>query len=512
MKSIISSDHIYQYPTINADPTLADLPVGTQQTFRNTSTGDLEHWGNNNGVIEKISGGGGGVGSQTLDETLVLGNETDEKIIFDDTQSAPAANGAVTKEWLVFKPIIKGLGYTSDFAFRESGTNFGTGSSVNDAIDHVMMWGWNISAGGGLESSSVVPYTNVAAFPVTGNYHTIYRDDSQADYRLKYYNWTGSEYQNTGMSGYTAKRGKTGIGFSLENYYNAHDDGNILTESHQFYIDPLGSQLRISSFTIGTSNNNIDHYRRVSREYLYYPTSPGSTQPDVQYWLVQPGSWALTNSTGNVTTSINTEYQTVIGTPKNVTRIVGTNTDMLVFQNYADITFDGATLSQFVLGNFSGGTADLTGVLGDNMELTGGSFTITSGAKSSFFQGQTGNDAVAWYAGTLPVFNFHNFTNFNFGTPSEFLVNKFRLYSNSTDSFIIAATHRKLNIGYPDSIGSYDINKIVAKEYYVNTKAGDPTETEISAGYCSVFKNTSNGEIRLWVNDGGSLIKTAVLS
>jgi hypothetical protein len=73
MKSIISSDHIYQYPTISTDPTLADLPVGTQQTFRNTSTGDLEHWGNNNGVIEKISGGGGG-GSQTLDQVLTEGN------------------------------------------------------------------------------------------------------------------------------------------------------------------------------------------------------------------------------------------------------------------------------------------------------------------------------------------------------------------------------------------------------------------------------------------------------
>jgi len=57
MKSIVSSDHLYQFPTINTDPTLADLPVGTQQTFRNTGTGDLEHWGNNNGVIEKISSG-----------------------------------------------------------------------------------------------------------------------------------------------------------------------------------------------------------------------------------------------------------------------------------------------------------------------------------------------------------------------------------------------------------------------------------------------------------------------
>jgi len=56
MKSIVSSDHVYKYKSILGDPTLADLPVGTQQVFLNQNTGNLEHWGNNNGSIEKISG------------------------------------------------------------------------------------------------------------------------------------------------------------------------------------------------------------------------------------------------------------------------------------------------------------------------------------------------------------------------------------------------------------------------------------------------------------------------
>lgn len=41
--------------------------------------------------------------------------------------------------------------------------------------------------------------------------------------------------------------------------------------------------------------------------------------------------------------------------------------------------------------------------------------------------------------------------------------------------------------------------------------AADPTTSDIAAGYCTVWKNTASGEVRLWVNDGGSL-KSVLLS
>lgn len=47
--------------------------------------------------------------------------------------------------------------------------------------------------------------------------------------------------------------------------------------------------------------------------------------------------------------------------------------------------------------------------------------------------------------------------------------------------------------------------------YQWQEKAGAPTATEIPTGYHSVYKNTSNGEMRLWANDGGTL-KSVLLS
>lgn len=40
----------------------------------------------------------------------------------------------------------------------------------------------------------------------------------------------------------------------------------------------------------------------------------------------------------------------------------------------------------------------------------------------------------------------------------------------------------------------------------------DPTTSEIEAGKAIVWKNNTNGEIRLWVNDGGTMKKSAALT
>lgn len=46
----------------------------------------------------------------------------------------------------------------------------------------------------------------------------------------------------------------------------------------------------------------------------------------------------------------------------------------------------------------------------------------------------------------------------------------------------------------------------------LRTKAGDPGTGDIAAGHYAVYKNTSLGEIRLWVNDGGTMKKSATLT
>lgn len=46
----------------------------------------------------------------------------------------------------------------------------------------------------------------------------------------------------------------------------------------------------------------------------------------------------------------------------------------------------------------------------------------------------------------------------------------------------------------------------------MGTGASDPTSTEIPNGKFTMWKNTSSGEIRMWVNDGGTMKKSAPLA
>jgi hypothetical protein len=39
----------------------------------------------------------------------------------------------------------------------------------------------------------------------------------------------------------------------------------------------------------------------------------------------------------------------------------------------------------------------------------------------------------------------------------------------------------------------------------LKSKAGDPTTTDIPASAWAIYKNTSSGTVKLWVNDGGTL-------
>jgi len=44
-----------------------------------------------------------------------------------------------------------------------------------------------------------------------------------------------------------------------------------------------------------------------------------------------------------------------------------------------------------------------------------------------------------------------------------------------------------------------------ARATTLQTKAGDPNTTDLAASKWAVYKNTSTGQVRLWVNDGGTM-------
>lgn len=194
----------------------------------------------------------GGGGVGTLDQVLVAGNTTDENIVFDKTFAEPVS-GAVTKEWMRFEPLVK-TAYAVPFVFTQSSTKF------NGYMDEVFNFGWNLSPGG---------------------------------------------------SSYLA--GKAGIGESWESYYRPASEQMV--EKHEFYINPVGEQIRIGSYTIFTSTDTIDYYQTVSRYYLYVPGSNNTRQ----YFMVQPnGTGAGLNVGYDAVAAISLGYDTVTGANLNL--------------------------------------------------------------------------------------------------------------------------------------------------------------------------------------------------
>lgn len=46
----------------------------------------------------------------------------------------------------------------------------------------------------------------------------------------------------------------------------------------------------------------------------------------------------------------------------------------------------------------------------------------------------------------------------------------------------------------------------------VKSHTADPTTANIEAGFSAVWKNTTMGEVRMWVNDGGTMKKSAAFT
>jgi hypothetical protein len=224
----------------------------------------------------KDSAGGG---SQTLDQTLNLGNTTDTVMVFDPNPNATNYN------FIKVNPIDT---FSSQVPFRMFRWNSPQNSGAVAGNEGVIM-GFNLDGGGGVIES-----------------------------------------------------GKPAIGFSIESNY-LPDYITRYVEWHQIYIPSVstagltaGSPVRLSSYTINTATNNIDLYRRVGREYLMPPDGSST-----QYWLVQPGSFALQNeaATQGVSHEIAANRYTIAAT--------GADTTMAI-QGFDFVNFGGATLTNFV--------------------------------------------------------------------------------------------------------------------------------------------------------------------
>lgn len=77
-------------------------------------------------------------------------------------------------------------------------------------------------------------------------------------------------------------------------------------------------------------------------------------------------------------------------------------------------------------------------------------------------------------------------------------------------TLVTAYQHNSLNGLQGGTSGEY--NHLTNAEYTqfqagrlpMNSKASDPNSTDIPSGFAAVYKNTTSGLVKLWVNDGGT--------
>lgn len=92
-------------------------------------------------------------------------------------------------------------------------------------------------------------------------------------------------------------------------------------------------------------------------------------------------------------------------------------------------------------------------------------------------------------------------------------------FTSAQHTLLVAYQHNSLNA--IDGTGNYHVSSAEAstltdlntdKVIPLRSGAADPTTSDVASGKCVVYKNTSSGEIRLWVNDSGSMKKSAALT
>lgn len=94
----------------------------------------------------------------------------------------------------------------------------------------------------------------------------------------KYGNWQPDEVfmmgWNLAYGGTAFIHGQPAIGYSMEQHFKPGGPGLGLTESHEYYIHPGGTQVRLKSYTINNATGYVDFYHTTNNFYLRQPANP----------------------------------------------------------------------------------------------------------------------------------------------------------------------------------------------------------------------------------------------
>jgi len=160
---------------------------------------------------------------------------------------------------------------------------------------------------------------------------------------------------NIGIGGSNYIPGKPGIGFSLESNWHPDGDPNVrYVESHEFYLKPNGTQVRLKSYTIGTPPGTefIDLYHTTDGFHLrdtalhdYLITTSSQATDRVNFTLTTPNTskgFAMVMQPTGMDISL-TGYSGVSGKQVNFInceKVLVPGMSFSVADNYTNVTAD----------------------------------------------------------------------------------------------------------------------------------------------------------------------------
>lgn len=139
--------------------------------------------------------------------------------------------------------------------------------------------------------------------------------------------------------------------------------------------------------------------------------------------------------------------------------------------------------------------------------------TITTSGQASFASRvQANNFAITGTSNFIyndPISNGFRFTDGSGTTNASggfFLYNSYTNTTNNERGFVRWGSNRF-------QVGTISIGTGTARTCEVTfyTSASDPTSSDITSGYFSVWKNSGTGIVKLWVNDGGTMKSVALV-
>lgn len=88
--------------------------------------------------------------------------------------------------------------------------------------------------------------------------------------------------------------------------------------------------------------------------------------------------------------------------------------------------------------------------------------------------------------------------------------NQYYHFTLAEHTNLVAYTHNSLNSLQGGTTNEYyhltsaEYTQFQAGQLKMNTKTTDPVAADIPSGFAAVYKNTTSGAIKFWVNDGGT--------